>query len=367
MSSGARNWPFLMLTGLPAHATAWMKSVCRQRNAGVCSTSTTAAASAISSSVCTSVSTGTPIWRFTSASTRKPSAIPGPRYEAPELRFALSYDDLKMKGIRRATQTSFSCPATSICSCSDSTTHGPAMRKSGASRAASKPHSFIQRAASDRRDQLGDGVRGAVSLPLKLVRERGTDEADEERMAAPRIRREFRVELAAEEPRVLRQLDHFAQIAGRCALRASADGKPGRLEARQVMIVDLVAMPVALGHRGSAVDLVRERTRPDIAGLRAEPHRAAQVGAFGALLDRAVAVLPLGDQRDDRMRRRRLEFGAVRVGETGLVPRILDHRELHAEADAEVRNIVLAGVADRLDLAFDAALAEAARDEDRKS
>ena len=44
MSSGARNWPFLMFTGLPARATAWMKSVCRHRNAGVCSTSTTATA-----------------------------------------------------------------------------------------------------------------------------------------------------------------------------------------------------------------------------------------------------------------------------------------------------------------------------------
>jgi hypothetical protein len=43
ISPGARNWPFLMLTGLPARATAWMKSVCRHRNAGVCSTSTTLA------------------------------------------------------------------------------------------------------------------------------------------------------------------------------------------------------------------------------------------------------------------------------------------------------------------------------------
>jgi len=32
-----------MFTGRPAAATAWMKSVCRQRKAGVCSTSTTAA------------------------------------------------------------------------------------------------------------------------------------------------------------------------------------------------------------------------------------------------------------------------------------------------------------------------------------
>ena len=42
----------------------------------------------------------------------------------------------------------------------------------------------------------------------------------------------------------------------------------------------------------------------------------------------------------------------------------LDHRALHAQADAEERNAALAGVADRLDLAFDAALAEAAGNED---
>ena len=38
----------------------------------------------------------------------------------------------------------------------------------------------------------------------------------------------------------------------------------------------------------------------------------------------------------------------------------LDHRALHPQADAEERNLPLAGKADRLDLAFDAALAEAA-------
>src|SRR5580765_3236892 len=43
ISPGDRNWPFLILTGLPLAATAWMKSVWRQRNAGVCSTSTVVA------------------------------------------------------------------------------------------------------------------------------------------------------------------------------------------------------------------------------------------------------------------------------------------------------------------------------------
>ena len=79
-----------MFTGLPAAATAWMKSVWRHRNAGVCSTSTTAATAAISSFSCTSVSTGTPIFFLTSARISSPSSMPRPRKDLPELRLALS-------------------------------------------------------------------------------------------------------------------------------------------------------------------------------------------------------------------------------------------------------------------------------------
>jgi hypothetical protein len=71
-----------------------MKSVCRHRNAGVCSTSTTAATGPIWSMSCTSVSTGTPISRRTSSRMRSPPSSPGPRNDAPELRLALSNDDL---------------------------------------------------------------------------------------------------------------------------------------------------------------------------------------------------------------------------------------------------------------------------------
>jgi hypothetical protein len=49
-----------------------------------------AATSAISASSCTSVSTGTPSWRFTSARIAGPSSMPGPRKLLPELRLALS-------------------------------------------------------------------------------------------------------------------------------------------------------------------------------------------------------------------------------------------------------------------------------------
>ena len=46
------------------------------------------------------------------------------------------------------------------------------------------------------------------------------------------------------------------------------------------------------------------------------------------------------------------------------VARVLDAGGLHAEADAEVGDVGLAGVADGVEHAFDAALAEAAGDED---
>ncbi len=36
MSQGARNWPFLILTGRPVAAAASRRSVCRQRKAGIC-------------------------------------------------------------------------------------------------------------------------------------------------------------------------------------------------------------------------------------------------------------------------------------------------------------------------------------------
>ena len=65
MSVGARNCPFLMLTGLPDWATARMKSVWRHRKAGVCSTSTTLATGATCDSSCTSVRMGRCNWRRT--------------------------------------------------------------------------------------------------------------------------------------------------------------------------------------------------------------------------------------------------------------------------------------------------------------
>src|SRR5436189_3246086 len=101
---------------------------------------------------------------------------------------------------------------------------------------------------------------------------------------------------------------------------------------------------------------MRKRAGIDRAFLRAQTHRSAEVRSLVAPLDPPGAVEPLGNQRDDRMRGLRIKLGAVRAGEPADVARELDRGELHAEADAEVRNPVFARVADRPHLALGAAL-----------
>ena len=59
-----------------------------------------------------------------------------------------------------------------------------------------------------------------------------------------------------------------------------------------------------------------------------------------------------------------VELTRVRSGETALVAGELDHRALHAEAEPEERDPVLAGEAGGADLALDAAEPEAAGDHD---
>ena len=102
MSSGAMNCPFLMLTARPVRAAATTRSVCRQRKAGIWSTSQTSAAGAHWCGSWTSVITGRPVSCLTSRRTRSPSSRPGPRKLLSELRFALSKEDLKTSGDAQA-------------------------------------------------------------------------------------------------------------------------------------------------------------------------------------------------------------------------------------------------------------------------
>src|SRR5262249_47950326 len=92
----------------------------------------------------------------------------------------------------------------------------------------------------------------------------------------------------------------------------------------------------------------------DLDVLSAKSHVSAE--AFDLFL--------LGEDVDDLRAGARVKLAAVCVGDAAQVACELDHGHLKAEAQAEVRDPVLACVADAFDLAFGAADAKAAGDDD---
>src|SRR5581483_387366 len=144
----------------------------------------------------------------------------------------------------------------------------------------------------------------------------------------PRL--ELRMELRRDEPRVVRQLDDLDEAA---FLVGAADDEAAGEERLPVGIVDLVAVPVALeDDRLVRVQLTRPRSLDELDRLRAEPHRPAQV----------LDLLLLRQQVDDGVRRLRVHLRRVGTVETADVTGELRHGDMHAEADAEVRDRVLA-------------------------
>src|SRR5690606_246275 len=143
-----------------------------------------------------------------------------------------------------------------------------------------------------------------------------------------------------------------------------ADDHASLFKTGHVNIVDLVPMAMPFIYLGP-VDLVGARTRQNRTTLRAFAHGATQIGTGIAAFYPALAVLPFIDQGDNRMGGSGIEFGAVCTTKPGDIAREFHHGQLHPEADAKERSTGLACVPDRPYLAFRAALAEAARYQDR--
>jgi hypothetical protein len=150
---------------------------------------------------------------------------------------------------------------------------------------------------------------------------------------------------------MVRELDHLDEAP---LLVRPGDDQSGVDETRAKMVVDLVAVAVALVDDGIAVRRTRARALGEVDGLRPEPHRPAEI----------LDLLLLRQKVDDRIGRLGIHLRRVRAGQPGHVPRKLGDRDVHAEADPEVGNPELARDAARRDLAFPAARAEAAGNED---
>src|SRR5262249_39824626 len=155
-----------------------------------------------------------------------------------------------------------------------------------------------------------------LALPRRAVSPRRPDEVLEERVAREGLGLQLRVELAAEEPRMvaveLDDLDEFP-IGGHPRERES--GLPQR---REVLLVDLVAVAVAAGDRALAVGAGRDRPGGQLARVLAQSHRAAE----GLDTDQVPQL------EDDLVFGLLLELGRIGALEAGDVPGVLDDRRL---------------------------------------
>src|SRR5690606_17269249 len=145
----------------------------------------------------------------------------------------------------------------------------------------------------------------------------------------------------------------------------ASDFQTSLLQSLNIVVVDFVAMTVTLNNYFLAIAVVRSGARLQSALLGTQTHSAAQIGVFVALLDGTIGSHPLADQRDHRVCALRFELGAVRIAQTRLVAGVFNHRYLHTQADAQIRNLVLACVLHSEDLAFHTAVTKTTRNQDR--
>ena len=149
--------------------------------------------------------------------------------------------------------------------------------------------------------------------------------------------------------------DDFGQQTIR---RHARKHQPARFERGAVGGVDFVAVAVAFADRGLAIDRRDMAVAIQPRFIGAQPHRAAQIAAFGAGFQ-AFGGHPFGDNAHNRLIHR-AEFGRASRCDPGGVARAFDAGHLHAEANSEKRHAPLAGKPHRGDLAFSATLAEPA-------
>ena len=178
----------------------------------------------------------------------------------------------------------------------------------------------------------------------------GFDEVHEEGVGMENGGGILGMELGADEPFLFGELDNFYQVAfgvGADALHAVL------LESGEVVVVEFVAVAMALLDVGLAVDAKCLAALTQLAGVGSEAHRSAH----------ACDVLLLFHEVDDGMLGFWVHFRAVGIGKSEDVAGKFDDHHLHAEADAEGGDVVGAGVLNGCDFAFDASPAETGADD----
>src|ERR1039457_5893554 len=227
------------------------------------------------------------------------------------------------------------------CTCSAlSMTHGPAM----STRPRPKALYSIATGVNRLRPRLFPGLR----QPAPPVLVGGPDERLEQGMRLHRLGLELGMELAAEIPRMIGDL---ADLDIGLVRRLARDAQPRGFQPVFVFPVELIAVPVALVDLARAMGAVRETVLGQPAGPAAQPHGAAEF----------VHALQFPQLEDHAVRRSGVEFGGIGARQAAHVAGVFDDQGLHAQTYVEIGHLALARVADVVQHAVDAALADASR------
>ena len=148
-----------------------------------------------------------------------------------------------------------------------------------------------------------------------------------------------------------RQFNCFNKISVR---RGAADAESGIGKQRTECIIEFIAVTMPLGDCLLPVAAAHGRIRSNDAGIAAEPERTALVNAVGLTVH----------EINDLMCAVGLKFAGMCIGKIRHMPRKFDHRDLHSETDAEIRNAVRSCILRRRDHALNAARAESAGNQD---
>ena len=165
-----------------------------------------------------------------------------------------------------------------------------------------------------------------------------------------RFRFEFRVELAAEIPGMVRQFGNFDKIP--------VGGIAGELQAIAgydffILSIELVAVAMAFGNLLFTVYPECQGVRIQIAGISAQSHVAAH----------DIATQQFAQHVEHPVRSGRIKLGTVGV-KPAYIAGELNDKAVHSQADAEKRNIIDARIPGSLEHPVEPPLAESAGNED---
>ena len=188
--------------------------------------------------------------------------------------------------------------------------------------------------------------RSFFGSPLEAVLVSRANEALEHGMRFQRLGLELRVELAADEMRVIRKFDHFHISSVR---RRTGDLESSSGQCAFVFTVEFITVAMAFADLKLAIDLVGQSTRLDFAGPGAQSHGASQF--FHAAQFAQLVNHP--------MRSSRVKLARIGLRQPANIPGKLDTRSLHAQTNTEIRDFFLASITNCNQHAFNAPLAEA--------